>query len=109
MVSQVIYKRLNTRMSLGMDVTSYYGVQKSMKEELLQVDLDDDNPYNTRRSGFLGLPIGPICNPSTTSIKAALHPADTDYIYFVADISTGDVYFAKNQSEFAVLKEKYMK
>lgn len=109
MVSQVIYKRLEENMSLGMDVTSYYGVQKDMGEKLLAVDLNDKNPYNTRVVTFIGLPIGPICNPSLESIKAALNPANTDYLYFVADITSGDVYFAKDENGFNELVKKYIK
>ena len=109
MVSQVIYKRLEINMSLGMDVTSYYGVQKSMKETLTKVDLNDENPYNTRVTTFIGLPVGPICNPSLDSINAVLEPANTDYVYFVADILTGKVYFAKDYEGFNKLREKYMK
>ena len=109
MVSQVIYKRLDLNMSLGMDVTSYYGVQKDMKETITSVDLNDKNPYNTRVTTFIGLPIGPICNPSLESIIAALKPADTDYLYFVADVTTSKVYFAKDSNEFNVLVKKYVK
>ena len=109
MVSQVIYKRLEINMSLEMDVTSYYGVQKSMKEKILDVDLKDENPYNTRVTTFIGLPVGPICNPSLDSINAVLEPANTDYVYFVADILTGKVYFAKDYEGFNKLREKYMK
>ena len=109
MVSQVIYKRLDMNMSLGMDVTSYYGVQKSMNETLTKVDLNDKNPYNTRVVTFIGLPVGPICNPSLDSINAALEPANTDYLYFIADVLTGKVYFAKDIDGFNELKEKYMK
>ena len=109
MVTQVIYKRLGLNMALGMDVTSYYGVQKEMTEAITQLDLNDKNPYNTRVTTFIGLPVGPICNPSIGSINAALEPADTDYLYFVADINTGKVYFAKTNEEFNVLVKKYVK
>ena len=109
MVTQVINKRLELNMSLGMDVTSYYGVQKSMKETLTKIDLNDENPYNTRVTTFIGLPVGPICNPSLDSINAVLEPANTDYVYFVADILTGKVYFAKDYEGFNKLREKYMK
>ena len=78
-----------------------------MKENLTNVDLNDDNPYNTRRTDFLGLPIGPICNPSIESIKAVLEPADTNYVYFYADIITGNVYFTDSYEEFLELKEIY--
>ena len=109
MVTQVIYKRLSLNMALGMDVTSYYGVQKEMTETITQLDLNDKNPYNTRVTTFIGLPVGPICNPSIGSINAALEPADTDYLYFVADILTGKVYFAKTNEEFNALVKKYVK
>ena len=109
MVTQVIYKRLGLNMALGMDVTSYYGVQKEMTETITQLDLNDKNPYNTRVTTFIGLPVGPICNPSIGSINAALEPADTDYLYFVADILTGKVYFAKTNEEFNALVKKYVK
>ena len=108
-VSQVIYKRLNSNMSLGMDVTSYYGVQKEMNEKLTILDLNDENPYNTRVTTFIGLPAGAICNPSLDSITAVLNPANTDYLYFIADVDTGKVYFAKNSKEFNILKQKYVK
>ena len=45
------------------------------------------------------LPIGPVCNPSLMSIKSALNPASTDYLYFYADIKTGKVYFSRTLSE----------
>ena len=109
MVTQVINKRLELNMSLGMDVTSYYGVQKSMKETLTKVDLNDENPYNTRVTTFIGLPVGPICNPSIGSIKAALEPADTDYVYFIADVDSGKVYFAKDIDGFNELVRRYIK
>lgn len=104
-VAQVIYKRLSLGMTLGMDVTTYYAVQKDMKEELWQKDLVTNNPYNTRV--VAGLPVGPICNSSIESILAALNPAQTDYLYFYADVKTGQVYFAKNESEFQALIQKY--
>ena len=106
-VSQVIYKRLSVNMNLGMDVTTYYGVQKDMKETLTDVDLNDKNPYNTRRSDLIGLPIGPICNPSFDSIKAALNPSNTNYLYFFADIVTGNVYFTADYNEFLEFKRLY--
>ena len=99
-VSQVIYKRLASNMSLGMDVTTYYAEKKEMGEELTYKDLMDDNAYNTRNLNKIGLPVGPICNPSIISIKSAFNPSDTDYLYFYADIKTGLVYFAKTSAEF---------
>lgn len=102
-VSQVIYRRLQKNWSLGMDVTAYYGVQKEMGETLYKSELNDNNPYNTRLTSKLGLPVGPICNPSLGSIDAVFNPTNTDYMFFYADIKTGIVYFAKTSDEFAKL------
>lgn len=92
-VAQVVYTRLNKDISLGMDVTSYYGVQKSLKEELTKSDLADKNGYNTRPLDFIGLPVGAICSPSLSSINAVLNPSKTEYFFFFADINTGKVSF----------------
>ena len=106
-VAQVIYKRLDMGMNLGMDVTTYYGVGKSMTETLTALDLADNNPYNTRNTSLIGLPVGPICNPSVESIESVLNPADTNYIYFFADILTGNVYFTDDYDEFLEFQRLY--
>lgn len=106
-VAQVIYTRLDMGMNLGMDVTTYYGVGKSMTETLTALDLADDNPYNTRNASLIGLPVGPICMPSSESIRAVLNPADTNYIYFFADIITGNVYFTDDYNEFLEFQRLY--
>lgn len=106
-VAQVIYTRLDRGMNLGMDVTTYYGARKDLTETLTTVDLNDENPYNTRVASFIGLPVGPICNPAITSIEAVLNPADTSYIYFFADIITGNVYFTDNYDEFLEFRRIY--
>ena len=106
-VSQVIYKRLNLNMSLGMDVTTYYAVKKDLSETLTKSDLNSYNDYNTRNTSFIGLPVGPICNMGIKSIEAALKPSDTNYLYFYADIKTGKLYFAENMTEFQKLIETY--
>lgn len=106
-VSQVIYKRLNVNMSLGMDVTTYYSVHKDLSEALTTADLNTVNSYNTRVTSFIGLPVGPISNPSIKSIEAALNPSDTNYLYFYADIKTGKLHFAEDSAGFQKLIETY--
>lgn len=105
-VAQVIYKRLGLNMALGMDVTTYYSVFKDMTEDITAEDLAGLNAYNTRNRDFIGLPASAICNPSMVSINAVLHPSDTDYIYFVADVNTGKVYFCSSYEEFVEYKSK---
>ena len=82
-----------------------------------KVEQTKDNPYmyawnflpskyNTRNKNNLGLPVGPICNPSLSSIKAALNPSDTNYVYFYADINTGKVYFSEDYAGFVDIQKK---
>ena len=95
-IAGVFYNRLKNGMTLGSDVTSYYGVKKDMTSDITQSELDDDNPYNTRLSTMAGkLPVGPICNPSIVSIEASLKPSKHDYLYFVAD-KNGKIYLTKS-------------
>ena len=98
MVAGVFYNRLNNNWSLGSDVTTYYASKKAMTESLTQSDLTACNGYNTRCTSMIGLPVGPIDNPSISSIKAALYPTENDYYYFVADTNK-KVYFTKNANE----------
>lgn len=101
--SQVIHKRLNINMSLGMDVTAYYGVKKDLNESLTVGEFNDVNPYNTRRTDFIGLPVGPICNPGKASIEAALKPSSTNHLYFYA-LKDGSLKFADTYEEFLEIK-----
>lgn len=98
-VASVFFNRLDTNMTLGSDVTTYYASKIDMGErDLYTSELNECNHYNTRCATFKGLPIGPICNPSITSIEAVITPVYTDYYYFVADIN-GAVHFSKNSTE----------
>lgn len=95
-IASVLYNRLDKKMSLGCDVTTYYGAKVDMGErDLYQDELNECNGYNTRCATFKGLPISPICNPSLESIMAVLEPVEEDYLYFVAD-KNRKVYFNKN-------------
>ena len=99
----MFYSRLRDNWSLGSDVTTYYGVLKSLDDYLTADDINNVNPYNTRLTdGQMNgkLPIGPICNSDISSIDAVLNPSDTNYYYFVANTCTGEVFFQENYSEF---------
>lgn len=99
MVAGVFYNRLNINMALGSDVTTYYGSKVDMGSRDLYIkELNDNNPYNTRNNNMVGLPVGPICNPSIDAIVAAIRPTKNDYLYFVAD-KTGKVHYTKTYAE----------
>ena len=98
-IAGVFYNRLNSRITLGSDVTTYYAAKKEMTEPLYKAEINSVNAYNTRSSSMAGkLPVGPICNPSIESIEAVLKPSKNDYYYFVAD-KNGKAYFSKNYNE----------
>lgn len=107
-VAGVFFNRLNNSWSLGSDVTTYYAAKKSMTESLTKSELNDCNGYNTRCTSMKGLPIGPIDNPSLSSINAAINPSSNNYYYFVAD-SEKKVYFTKNATEHANIIAKLKK
>lgn len=100
LVGGVFYNRLNAGMNLGSDPTTYYGLKIDISErELTREEFNTPNDYNTRASNMGGkLPVGPICMPSITSIKAAINPTPTDTYYFVAD-KNGVTYFTKTYQE----------
>ena len=90
-IAQVFLSRLRQGMSLEADPTVQYAVAQDAasvaqfgywKKDLTRADLDVDSPYNTYLNS--GLPPGPICNPRLESIEAVVHPATTNYLYFVA-------------------------
>lgn len=81
-IAQVFFKRLEVGMPLQSDATLQY-LLDAPKEDVLISDTKIDSPYNTYQHA--GLPPGPVANPGLASIEAVLDPADTDYLYFVAD------------------------
>lgn len=104
-ISGVYHNRLNIGMRLQADPTIQYIIDDSPRR-LLNKDLKIKSPYNTYLNK--GLPPGPINNPGIESIKAALYPAKTDYIYFVA---RGDGYhtFSRTKEEHNIAKRKFQK
>ena len=94
-VAGVFYNRLKDGWTLGSDVTTYYAAQKSFKEDLTKSELNECNAYNTRGTCFAGLPVGPISNPGSESIKGVINPTSHSYYYFVAD-KNGKTYFNTN-------------
>ena len=82
LISSVFVNRMRIGMPLQTDPTVIYGIGPEFNGNLTRADLRRDTPYNTYRRR--GLPPTPISAPSRESIHAALHPADTRYLYFVS-------------------------
>lgn len=112
-IASVFLNRLKKKMFLQSDSTAQYalGYQSDTKqwwkspvtiEELASVN----SPYNTYRN--LGLPPGPICNPSLASIAAVAEPAQTDYLFFYSK-GDGTHAFAKTYEEHLQNQQKYQR
>ncbi|MFT5613845.1 MAG: UPF0755 protein [Granulosicoccus sp.] len=98
-VSSVFVNRLNKGMRLQTDPTVIYGVtggEGVLGRGLRQSELRKVTPWNTYV--ILGLPPTPIANPGVASLEAAVHPEDTDFVFFVAD-GTGGHAFATTLEE----------
>lgn len=98
-VASVFVNRLNKDMLLQTDPTVIYAItlgKSDLGRSLKRKDLQVDSPYNTYKTK--GLPPTPICNPGLEALQAAAHPADTDYLFFVAD-GKGGHNFAKSLDE----------
>ena len=92
LISAVFQNRLKKGMLLQCDPTVIYAAQLkgNYRGTIFQSDLESNSPYNTYRHP--GLPPGPIANPGKRSLEAALRPAQSDYLYFVADNRGGHVF-----------------
>ena len=98
-IVSVFENRLKSRMNLGSDVTTYYGLQVAMTSDLTSEQFASVNGYNTRSTTMMGkMPIGPISNPSKEALDASINPDSSDYYYFVAD-KHGKVYYSKTLDE----------
>ena len=102
-IAGVFLNRLEVGMKLQSDPTVIYSLGKKFDGDLKRKDLSVRNPYNTYR--YKGLPPGPISLVSEESLKAALNPLETEYLYFVS-MGNGYHKFSKTLSEHnkAVLK-----
>lgn len=97
LVAGVIYNRIEDGMMLQIDATVQYSLDKP-KERLYEKDLLVDSPYNTYK--VEGLPPGPIASPSIASIKAALYPEESDYLFYVTKKDGSQSHlFAKTYNE----------
>ncbi|MDD4782675.1 MAG: endolytic transglycosylase MltG [Syntrophaceticus sp.] len=104
-IAAVFLNRLNEEKRLESCATVQYILGKQ-KEELTNKDLQNPSPYNTYL--HMGLPPGPIANPGLSSINAVLHPADVDYLFFVAK-GDGSHHFSVTFTEHQKAARHYQK
>jgi UPF0755 protein len=105
LIASVFFNRLANGMLLRADPTVKYALDRPGKIVTYR-NLAVDSPYNTYK--HLGLPPGPIANPGLASILAALNPAQTNYIYFVAK-GDGSHHFSETWQGHAAAKARYQR
>ncbi len=91
MISDVFWKRIAIGQALQSDATVNY-VHGTTRLQPTFKDIDSNSPYNTYRN--VGLPPGPISNPSIMSLRAAIFPKSNPYYYFLVDLNTGETVYA---------------
>ncbi len=96
LVARVIYNRIDKKMPLQLDSTLQFVLNK-YGQRLLYEDREVDSPYNTYVKN--GLPPGPISSPGASSLRAALHPADTKNLYFVSNADGRTHTFSNTEEE----------
>lgn len=100
-IASVFINRLNVDMPLQSNIAILYAEGKLGQETTLAedaaIDTSIESPYNIYWTP--GLMPGPVDSPSVSAIEAVLNANKTDYLYFVADVTTGTVYFAQTQEE----------
>ncbi len=105
LIAGVFANRIARGMRLQSDPTVVYGVE-NFSGKITRKQLRNPTPYNTYI--LPGLPAGPICNPGKEALRAALHPAETKYLYFVAK-NDGTHHFSASLSEHNRAVRKYQR
>lgn len=106
LVAAVFLNRLNKGMMLQTDPTVIYGIGPRFDGNLRKADLRKDNPYNTYMNK--GLPPTPIAMPSKESMLAAIHPAKSNALYFVAK-GDGSSHFSETLKEHESAVDRYQR
>jgi UPF0755 protein len=105
LIAGILWKRIDTGMLLQVDAPFLYVLGKE-SSELTRSDLAIDSPFNTYR--YKGLPPSPIGNPGLASIKAALNPKASPYLYYLHD-KDGTIYYARTYTEHLENIRKYLR
>ncbi|HEQ9727651.1 TPA: endolytic transglycosylase MltG [Streptococcus pyogenes] len=109
-IASVFYNRLNSGMALQSNIAILYAMgklgEKTTLAEDATIDTTINSPYNIYTN--TGLMPGPVASSGVSAIEATLNPASTDYLYFVANVHTGEVYYAKTFEEHSANVEKYV-
>jgi UPF0755 protein len=107
LIAGVFTNRLEKGMRLECDPTTIYAalLDKRYRGAIHRSDLASANPYNTYQNA--GLPPGPIANPGAQALTAALHPAETNYLFFVAKPSGDSHHFSASIAEHEKAVEAY--
>lgn len=111
-VASVFYNRLNQGMALQSSVTVCYAIDFDKLEDNWQsceINSEFESPYNTYK--YTGLTPGPIENAGEAALEAAIHPAETNYLYFMAEVCDGQdgtVHYAETLDEHNANVSKYL-
>jgi len=106
MISGVFYNRLAEDMPLQTDPSVSYALGEH-RERTSYEDLEVDSPYNTYM--YNGIGAGPINSPSESAIHASVNPAETDYMYFLADLDTGNIYYSEDHEQHIEYQNEYLR
>lgn len=104
MISGILWRRLEIGMKLQVDAVFPYIIGKNTFE-VTKTDLLVDSPYNTYL--HKGLPIGPISNPSLSSLEAAVYPTPSSYLFYLADMR-GVTHYSKTYAEHLRKQRLYL-
>lgn len=105
LISGVFHNRLDEGMPLQTDISILYA-HNEHREDVYLKDLEIDSPYNSYANP--GLIIGPVNSPSGEAIESALNPEESNYLYFLANLQTGEVYYAETYEEHLQLKAEHL-
>lgn len=106
MAADLFLRRMEIGMALQSDATVNYVTGKNSLQPTF-ADIGVDSQYNTYK--YRGLPPGPICNPSLSSLRATVTPEPNDYLFFLTELDSKKVHFSKTLEEHNQKKAQYLR